>query len=369
MIENNLSKAPKTATKEKTLQRKWVNGLLHWHQTDNRRHMPWKGEKDPYKIWLSEIILQQTRVEQGLPYYQRFIAAFPTVFDLANAPEQQVFKLWEGLGYYTRCRNLIATAQYITTQLNGVFPNTYDAIVTLKGIGPYTAAAIASFAYNLPYAVVDGNVFRVLSRIYDIDTPIDMPEGKKQFAVLAQQILPKKQSAAYNQAIMDFGATVCKPVPECAHCFFNQYCGAYLHGKQQNLPVKAKRTKVKERWFNYIVLNYQNQYAVHQRTEKDIWQNLYEFLLLETEAEVSEPALLSLLKKQYGLLKKDCSSIQYQTDVVQRLSHQLIHFSFTHITLKTYRDIPGFEWISKNRLAEFAFPKTLHHYVQKHLLK
>lgn len=369
MIENNLSKAPETATPKTALEQRWVKRLLHWHQTDNQRHMPWKGEKDPYKIWLSEIILQQTRVEQGLPYYQRFIAAFPTIFDLANAPEQQVFKLWEGLGYYSRCRNLIATAQYIATELNGVFPDTYEAIVALKGIGPYTAAAIASFAYNLPYAVVDGNVFRVLSRIYDIDTPIDIPEGKKQFAVLAKQILPKKHPAAYNQAIMDFGATICKPVPECAHCFFNNHCQAYLKDRQQSLPIKAKRTKVKERWFNYIVLNYQHQYAIHQRTEKDIWQNLYEFLLLETDTGIGEPVILSLLKKQYGLLKKDYASIQYQSDIAQRLSHQLIHFSFTHIAVKSNWDIPGFEWIEKHRLAEFAFPKTLQHYVQKHLLK
>src|SRR5579875_533215 len=230
-------------------QKNFVKGLLRWNETGNQRPMPWKGEKNPYKIWLSEIMLQQTRVEQGVHYYQRFVDAFPTVQHLAHAPEQQVFKLWEGLGYYSRCKNLIATAQYITQNLNGVFPNTYEALLNLRGIGPYTAAAIGSFAYNLPYAVLDGNVFRVLSRIFDIETPIDTTEGKKLFAALAQQLLPKHKACTYNQAIMDFGATVCKPVPECAHCFFNQQCAAYLHNKQLLLPVKSKQLQVKERWF------------------------------------------------------------------------------------------------------------------------
>jgi len=369
MAENKLSKTVKKESKDAVLRQKWVNDLLHWHQNVNKRQMPWKGEKDPYKIWLSEIILQQTRVEQGLPYYQRFVTTFPTIFDLANAPEQQVFKLWEGLGYYTRCRNLIATAQYIATELNGVFPTTYEAILQLKGIGPYTAAAIASFAYNLPYAVVDGNVFRVLSRIFNIDTPVDMPEGKKQFAALAQDILPVKHSAEYNQAIMDFGATVCKPVPECAHCFFNTWCQAYLQGEQQSLPVKVKRTKVKGRWFNYIIFIYQNQYAVHQRTKKDIWQDLYEFLLLETDAEISQKVVLSLLKKQYGITKNDYASVQYQPAAAQRLSHQLIHFSFTTIALKTYMELPDFIWIEEGQLAAFPFPKTLQSYIQKGMIK
>src|SRR5215218_589494 len=222
------------SSEEKLLQN-FVKGLLQWNKTANHRQMPWKGEKDPYKIWLSEIILQQTRVEQGLGYYQRFVQIFSNVHALAQAPEQQVFKLWEGLGYYSRCKNLIASAKYISGELGGVFPKTYEEIVALKGVGPYTAAAIASFAYNLPYAVLDRNVFRVLSRIFAIDTPIDTTEGKKVFSALAQEALDKETPGAYNQAIMDFGATVCKPVPECVHCFFKMACRAFLQNKQAAL--------------------------------------------------------------------------------------------------------------------------------------
>lgn len=219
----------------------FAQALLQWHRHHNVRAMPWKGEKDPYRIWLSEIMLQQTRVEQGLPYYEKFIAAFPTIRHLAAAPDQQVFKLWEGLGYYSRCRNLLATARYIAHERDGAFPATYNEILALKGVGGYTAAAIASFAYNLPHAVLDGNVYRVLARIHGMDTPTDSAEGKKLFSELAQQQLPKEEPAAYNQAIMDFGATVCKPMPECRACFFASHCRAFEEGKQLQLPVKKKK--------------------------------------------------------------------------------------------------------------------------------
>jgi A/G-specific adenine glycosylase len=186
--------------------------LMKWNQSSNNRAMPWKGEKDPYKIWLSEIILQQTRVEQGLGYYERFVKKFPTIKHLAKAPEQEVFKLWEGLGYYTRCKNLIATATFISKEKKGKFPDDYESILSLKGVGPYTAAAIASFAYNLPHAVIDGNVFRVLSRYFGISTPVDTAAGKKMYALLAKELLDKDEPGLYNQAIMDFGAVVCKPL-------------------------------------------------------------------------------------------------------------------------------------------------------------
>jgi A/G-specific adenine glycosylase len=200
----------------------FAEALLRWDDTGNDRPMPWKGEKDPYRIWLSEVILQQTRVEQGWAYYEKFIRTFPTVQELAAAPEAAVFKLWEGLGYYSRCRNLIAAARRITDDHEGRFPATYEAILNLPGVGPYTAAAIASFAYNLPFAVVDGNVYRVLARIFNNDMPIDSTEGKRWFAAKAQELLPAGSAGAYNQALMDFGATICKPVPECAHCFFKK---------------------------------------------------------------------------------------------------------------------------------------------------
>jgi A/G-specific adenine glycosylase len=203
--------------------------------------MPWKGEKDPYKIWLSEIILQQTRVEQGLKYYSRFIHAFPDVHQLANASEQSIYKYWEGLGYYSRCKNLITTAQIISKDLKGKFPGSYDEIKKLSGIGPYTAAAIASFAFNEQRAVVDGNVFRVLSRIFAIDESINSTDGKKTFNALAGKLLDKKNPAVYNQAIMDFGAVVCKPVPTCAQCPFKKKCRAFLDDTIFSLPVKGKK--------------------------------------------------------------------------------------------------------------------------------
>src|SRR6266404_2400551 len=214
--------------------------------------MPWKGEKDPYKIWLSEIILQQTRVEQGLKYYEKFIEIFPDIHKLANAPDQKIYKLWEGLGYYTRCGNLIASARHISGNLKGRFPDQYEEIKKLKGIGPYTAAAIASFAFNESRAVVDGNVFRVLARIFGIDKPIDSSEGKKVFNQLANELLDKQKPGLYNQAIKDFGAVICKPVPVCEQCPFNKYCKAFWNDRISSLPVKTKKTVIQKRWFYYI---------------------------------------------------------------------------------------------------------------------
>jgi A/G-specific adenine glycosylase len=352
---------------EHATAKKFVSGLLQWNHSVNDRHMPWKGEKDPYKIWLSEIMLQQTRVEQGLGYYQRFVAAFPTVHHLANAPEQQVFKLWEGLGYYSRCRNLIHTAQFIAKELGGVFPADYAAILDLKGVGAYTAAAIASFAYNQPYAVLDGNVFRVLSRIFYIDQPIDTTEGKKYFSALAQSILPKDKAGEYNQAIMDFGAVVCKPAPECAACFFNRHCKAFLHDRQLTVPVKSKRTLVRKRWFNYLVLQHNGAVAVKQRLEKDIWQHLYEFFLLETAHAESVREVLAQWRKSHGIRASDYKVVAQDLQVVQRLSHQLIHFSFIHLQLPKRLTIEGMEWVPVQQLQQFPFPKTLQQHLQSQI--
>src|SRR6201995_4110576 len=260
---------------------KFTNILLKWHRGENNRKMPWKGEKNPYKIWLSEVILQQTRVDQGWAYYEKFLDAFPTVHDLAHAPEQKVFKLWEGLGYYNRCRNLIATAKKIDAEYNGEFPNTYEEILALKGIGPYTAAAIASFAFRLPHAVVDGNVTRVLSRYFGDSTPIDSTAGKKLFSNLADALLDREQADLYNQAIMDFGATVCLPRnPLCVDCVQRDGCQAMQKGLTTQLPVKEKSIRKKQRWFYYfIVETADDKIYIRQRTGKDIWEGLYEFVL------------------------------------------------------------------------------------------
>lgn len=343
--------------------------LQKWNREKNTRQMPWKGEKDPYKIWLSEIILQQTRVEQGLHYYNNFIKTFPDVHKLAKAPEEKVFKLWEGLGYYTRCRNLIASAKYISKELHGKFPDTYEEIKALKGVGPYTAAAISSFAFNLPHAVVDGNVFRVLARIFGISIPIDSTEGKRKFAELANQLLDKKQPGFYNQAIMDFGAVICKPAPVCSQCAFKKNCYAFLNNKINELPVKEKRLTIKKRWFYYLVLEHEGKTAIRQRTGKDIWQQLYEFPMMEMDKEQDLNTILLQAEKKGLLQKRNYDLISVSSPYKQQLSHQLIAGQFIKINLKK---IPGVKnnpvaarwlWLANNKLSKYAFPKFINLYL------
>jgi A/G-specific adenine glycosylase len=343
----------------------FTSALLQWNSTSNNRPMPWKGEKDPYKIWLSEIILQQTRVEQGWNYYNRFVAAFPDINKLAKAPETKVFKLWEGLGYYTRCKNLIATAQFICKEKKGRFPDNYDDILKLKGVGPYTAAAIASFAYNLPFAVVDGNVFRVLSRFFNDNTAIDSTEGKKIFAALAQELLDKKQPGIYNQALMDFGAVVCKPkLPLCSKCVLQGRCGAYLKELVDVLPVKEKKIATKTRWLFYFIIEQNNKVYVRKRGIKDIWENLYEFVLVETAGATAAvqleklPAFKKLLKK--GTYHVETISKLYS----QKLTHQTIHGQFIKIKLKSKVEIEGYQSVSQKEIASLPFPKFITTYLK-----
>jgi A/G-specific adenine glycosylase len=341
--------------------------LLKWNKEKNKREMPWKGEKNPYRIWLSEIILQQTRVEQGLAYYERFIAKFPTIKDLAAASDTTVFKLWEGLGYYSRCRNLLVTARYISNELNGVFPDTYNEIKALKGIGPYTASAISSFAYDLPHAVVDGNVFRVLSRIFGIATPIDSTEGKKYFTQLADELLDKQKPGSYNQAIMDFGAVVCKPaLPLCPTCVFNKDCYAYLEHKVNELPVKEKKISIKKRWFYYLMIEYRGKLAIRQRTGKDIWNQLYEFPVIEAMAEQETGELIDTAEQQ-GWISADKYSLSFVSPLFkQQLSHQLIAGRFIAIKADKAGKLPeGAIWVSKKEMAEYPFPKFINQFLEK----
>ncbi|UAY51770.1 A/G-specific adenine glycosylase [Ferruginibacter albus] len=349
----------KTASTNKFFTRQ----LLKWNELCNTRQMPWKGEKDAYRIWLSEIILQQTRVEQGLAYYQRFIKAFPTVNDLAKAPETTVFKLWEGLGYYSRCKNLIATARFISTELNGEFPNTYEAILKLKGIGPYTAAAISSFAFQLPHAVVDGNVFRVLSRFFGIKIPIDSTEGKKTFTVLANSLLDKKQPGIYNQALMDFGAVICKPQqPLCDACLLQKNCVAYLNNKVNVLPVKEKKIIKRTRWFYYFIVEHNNSFLVRKRPAKDIWENLYEFVLFESDSELPE----NKIKKQLELIAgiKTQSKITISKKYKQQLSHQTIHGQFIKAITNSPLKIDGYDIVSQKKILLLPFPKFITSYLK-----
>ena len=333
--------------------------LMIWHKTQNKRVMPWKEEKDPYKIWLSEIILQQTRVEQGTAYYNNFIRHYPNINQLAAAPESAVFKLWEGLGYYTRCKNLIATAKFISVELKGKFPGTYEDVLALKGVGPYTAAAIVSFAYNQPYAVVDGNVMRVLARFFAIDTAIDSNEGKRIFSTLANQLIDQKNAGLYNQAIMDFGATVCKPQqPLCASCILAKNCSAFKAGTVQEYPVKEKSITKKQRWFYYFLLSYKNQLLVKKRTGKDIWQNLHEFVLLETNKKLTVKQLeASDIYQQLLAVKGNIISTSKMYR--QLLTHQQIDGYFIQVELPVKIKIPDHEWVVKKQVRQLAFPRLI----------
>jgi A/G-specific adenine glycosylase len=345
-------------------KRFFTKELLRWNELDNDRVMPWKYEKNPYKIWISEIILQQTRVTQGLDYYNRFIAKYPAVKNIASATEVEVFKMWEGLGYYTRCKNIIATAKYISTELKGKFPSDYESILQLKGIGSYTAAAIASFAYNLPYAVVDGNVFRVLSRYFGIKIPIDNIQGKKYFSTLAFEVMDKKNPGIYNQSIMDFGATICKPLPLCEICPLLSSCVAYLQGIQLEIPVKEKKIIKRSRWFYYLVVRYKNQFYVRKREHRDIWQNLYEFILIEQCKPVSIKQLLvsqnfkSVFKGRRYTVGR--ASPLYK----QQLTHQTINGQFLNITVQTPLDINYYQLVSPEKLKELPFPKFIATYLK-----
>ena len=341
--------------------------LILWNTTANRRDMPWKGEKDPYKIWLSEIILQQTRVGQGLNYYQKFVSEFPSIQHLALAADEKVFKLWEGLGYYSRCKNLLDTARFIDRQCGGVFPRTYSEIRNLKGIGPYTAAAISSFAFNDPYAVVDGNVQRVLSRYFGIRTPVDSTPGKHFYQQLAQELLDKKQPGVYNQAIMDFGAVICRPQnPLCEECIQREDCVAYQHDFVHELPVKEKVTGRKTRWLYYFLIEVNDKVYVRKRIEKDIWQNLHEFVLLE-----SPNPIVNFLNEHSFLKRVFGDELYYVRHISrlykQQLTHQDIRGQF--IVLKTNKELPAldlFYLIHKERLSHYAFPKFINQFLSEH---
>ena len=304
----------------------FIDKLENWYATA-QRDLPWRGTTDLYKVWLSEIILQQTRVVQGLPYYERFIAHFPTVVDLAEASEEEVLKLWQGLGYYSRAKNLHHTAQYITTELGGIFPQTYKELLKLKGIGDYTASAIASFCYNEPCPVVDGNVYRVLSRVFGLATPINSTQGAKEFKALAHDCLDKANAGVYNQAIMEFGALQCTPQsPDCTSCVLRDHCWAFHHNKVNELPVKLKKISIKKRYFNYLVwLNPYGQTLLQKREGKDIWHGLYEFPLIETTQPLSIEEATALLEAKHP---RATVSLYNETPVVHKLTHQHIYTSF-----------------------------------------
>jgi A/G-specific adenine glycosylase len=344
----------------------FTSKLIDWHMHENKRIMPWKGEKDPYKIWISEIILQQTRVEQGLAYYNNFVKEFPTLRALALASDEAVFKAWEGLGYYSRCKNLLFTARYVYKDLGGKFPSCYENLLKLKGIGPYTASAISSFAYGLPHAVVDGNVFRVLARYFGEAAPIDSSAGKQLFTALANRLLYQPDSAAYNQAIMDFGAIVCRPqTPDCQRCPLNSECVAFSRGLVNKLPVKEKALVKRNRFFTYFVFSSEDKILVMKRLEKDIWQNLYEFYLLESESEREWKSINA--KKWIGdqLGCKHFTITGISGTYTQKLTHQNLKGKFVNVHLaKIPISLQNLSKVTREEMKSLPFPKFINSFLE-----
>ena len=332
--------------------------IIRWYHK-NKRDLPWRHTLDPYRIWLSEVIMQQTRVQQGLPYYQKFVKKFPTVHHLAKAPEDVVMKAWQGLGYYSRARNLHHTARFISKELSGKFPNEYEAIKGLKGIGEYTASAIASFAFNKPHAVVDGNVFRVLSRYFGISAPIDSTGGKKRFTRRANQLLDKKDPGTFNQAIMEFGALQCVPQnPDCGRCPLKKECRALAKGLAAELPVKSQKVKVRTRHFNYFIIRKNGKTLVRKRMENDIWKNLYDFPLIETNKVMKKPGRTAV--------------ISVSRSFKHVLSHQLILARFWEV--KKGASLPkdkmrNCTYMFDNQLNKLAFPRLIEKYFEEKAVK
>lgn len=340
--------------------------LIDWY-LQNKRDLPWRNTTNPYHIWLSEIMLQQTRVAQGLPYFLSFTSSFPTVFDLAKADEEQVLKLWQGLGYYSRARNLHGTAKHIAFELNGIFPDNYNDLLKLKGVGEYTAAAIASFSHNEVVPVVDGNVFRVLSRYFDIETDIASSGAKKEFTALAKELIPNDNPAIFNQAIMEFGALQCVPKnPDCQICVLNSGCLALKYNKVSELPVKLKKTKVRNRYFNYIIFSDENQdLIIRKRVEKGIWHNLYEFPLIETEANEDFETVLQSISNKYDS-ELDILSIKplNKSKILHKLSHQHLFIDFYKVEVKGVLEGA----ISYESMILYPFPIVIFNFIEKEWL-
>lgn len=335
--------------------------LLQWYAI-HQRNLPWRSVENPYFIWLSEVILQQTRVEQGRAYYHAFCEKFPSVKVLANASEDEVLKTWQGLGYYSRARNLHATAKFIAQERNGVFPSTYVDLLSLKGIGPYTAAAIASFAFGEKKAVVDGNVMRVLSRVYGLNDPIDSSSGKKTIETLANELIPDHDPATFNQAIMDFGAIWCTPKnPKCSECPFELTCVAYRENRVNELPVKGKKTKVLPIWYYYFWIEVEGYIFIRRRGNNGIWKSLYELPGITSENDLPAQEALQRFAQEMGWEK--VPQVTFISDeVIHLLSHRRIHARFIHLKQAPSEPV-GCMKISKNDWDSFGWPRLLEKYI------
>ncbi len=345
--------------------------LDSWY-TDFGRSLPWRGIDDPYRIWLSEIILQQTRIEQGRDYYHRFLEAFPTVADLAAASEQQVLRLWQGLGYYSRARNVHAGAQYIMQECRGRFPDTYEGILRLKGVGRYTAAAIASFAFRLPYPVIDGNVYRFISRLHGIATPIGTAAAYNEFEALLLKQMDCRHPDRFNAALMDFGSLQCKPRPDCEACPFADECVALRTGRIELLPVKPAKARPKDRWFYYLHPRWQEagrEYTVmQQRTDQDIWRGLYQFPLLEADRELSDGELQQAMRRfaeenfQFPIPDAQCSPT-----FLHQLTHRTIHARFVQAQLPSRPTLlpENMRCLTAGQIKDFPLPRLIDRYLRQ----
>lgn len=340
-----------------------VFGILKWYEK-NARILPWRTTNDPYKIWLSEIILQQTQIIQGLTYYEKFIENFSTINSLAEAEEDKILKFWQGLGYYSRARNLHKTAKIIKNDYQGVFPTQYSDILKLPGIGEYTAAAIASFAYELPYPALDGNVFRFISRLYNIELPIDEPKNRKVFIDILNELMLCIQPSKFNNAMMEMGATICKPQnPLCNQCAVQSFCEAYKMKTILLRPVKLKKVKVVQRHFNFFFIEYKNGFYLEQREGKGIWQNLFQLPLIETKTNANPSALTPLINT---LLKCDTAiEIKHQQSIRHLLTHQTIEAQFWHIHLNKKPQFVNKKIVYTNLsdYKNFAVPKLIENYL------
>jgi A/G-specific adenine glycosylase len=341
--------------------------ITRWYNS-NCRDLPWRNTRNPYLIWISEIILQQTRVDQGLPYYHKFVENYPTVIDLANANEQDILKLWQGLGYYSRARNLHTTAKIIRDKYAGIFPSSFEELKKLKGVGDYTAAAIASFAFDKPHAVVDGNVYRVLSRVFSISDPIDSSKGKKRFQEIANELITPNDPGTHNQAIMEIGARVCTPSnPSCINCPLVTLCSAYSSKTISHFPVKQPKSKPRSRYFEYLVLSEGESLLLKKRGPSDIWQNLYDFPSIEfTQAHEPEQVAESAEWKHYFKGKK-VNIEKISRPVKHVLSHQVIFARFWKINVKGKLSIADAEFISNSELRKYPVPRLIDRYLEKEI--
>ncbi len=365
--------------------------IVEWYKK-NRRNLPWRGEHDPYRIWLSEVILQQTRVEQGLAYYLRFVEQYPDLFSLAAASEQEVMKLWQGLGYYSRARNLHATAQQVVNDFGGVLPGDRISLLQLKGVGPYTASAVASIAFNEPVAVVDGNVARVLSRLFAVGEPVNSTAGQRIIRELAGELLDRENPGDFNQAIMDFGALQCIPapkrrtiasgsnatcsggipqipsIPDCAACPLQSHCMAFSRQQVHRYPVKIRKAKVKRRFFTYVVIGHNGYTYLQQRTADDIWKMMYEFPLIEHDAPPETAVLIEEVKQLAGARNGELQVIEASGPVMHQLTHRTIEARFIHVRIDNpdYTHPVSWKRIPSGKIGEYPLPRLIDRYLELH---